>query len=337
MKVLKFLAWVIGLIVLAAVILLFVAPTKTHIERSIVINAPATTVWEHIVKFEEFNKWNAWRKTDSQAQYTTTGQDGTVGAVNSWKGSTVGEGRLEHIALEPYKSIRQKLTFIKPFEAASDVYFHLDEQNGKTAVTWGFDTDCPRPQNVMYLFMGRAMKRDFDSGLQGLKQIAEADTVSYTGSLRVQEMDFPATTFATIRKQVKWPDIPQFYQQHLPLIYKAVVAAKLKPGVATGLFYTWDEQNHLTDMAAAVPVPAGASPGNDFAIVNIPATRVAYVDHYGPYEKTLEAHIALEKYLTSRGRKADTPVMEMYITDPSQEKDTSKWLTKVVYPIKSEK
>jgi hypothetical protein len=176
MKVLKFLAWVIGLILLAVVILFFVAPTQTHVERTIVINAPAVAVWDHIVTFREFSKWNAWSKTDPGAKYTLTGQDGTVGAVYSWKGNTLGIGRLENIALEPYKSIRQKLTFRWPYEADSDIYFQLHEQNGRTAVIWGFDSDCPRPRNLMHFFMKRAVTKDFDSGLQGLKTIVETGT-----------------------------------------------------------------------------------------------------------------------------------------------------------------
>ena len=32
-------------------------------------------------------------------------------------------------------------------------------------------------------------------------------------------MDFPATTFAVIRQQVKWADITTYFAQNLPVLY----------------------------------------------------------------------------------------------------------------------
>ncbi|KAA2245070.1 SRPBCC family protein [Chitinophaga agrisoli] len=183
MKILRALLWIIGILIVVAVILLFAAPTKMHIERSVEINAPAPTVWEHIVKFEQFNKWNTWNKVDPGAQYSINGQDGTVGASSNWKGEKIGEGKLEHIALEPYKTIKQKLSFIKPWESSADVFFNLGGSDGKTTVTWGFDSEFPRPMNVMGLFMEGSLKKDYDDGLRELKRQAEADTVHYESSL----------------------------------------------------------------------------------------------------------------------------------------------------------
>jgi len=176
MKVVKILAWIIGILLVLFVILMLVAPVNMHVERTVAIKAPAPVVWEHIVKFEKFNEWNTWRKADPAAQYTTSGEDGTVGAVNSWKGEKIGEGKLEHLALDPYTSIRQRLTFIKPWESEAAVFFKLEEAGGNTHVTWGFDAAYPRPMNVMGLFMEGALEKDFDEGLNNLKKIAEADT-----------------------------------------------------------------------------------------------------------------------------------------------------------------
>ncbi|NSL89510.1 SRPBCC family protein [Chitinophaga solisilvae] len=335
MKVLKALAWIIGLLLLVLIILIFTAPTRLHVERSVEINAPASIVWNDIVRFERFNEWSTWKQMDSAARYTITGDDGTVGAINSWNGKKIGEGQLQHLSLDPYKTVQQKLTFIKPFRSESDVYFRLTEAAGNTKVVWGFDARYDRPQNVMALFMKSALEDDFQKGLNNLKSMAEADkngpgTPSGI-NVTVKEMDFPATTYVGTRKTIPFKSIGSYYQSNLGVIYKAATAAKLQPGVPCGLFFTWDENAKQTDMAAAIPVPEGSTLGAGFEIFKLPAAKAAYVDYYGPYDKTANAHVALKKFVAGKGKKVIPPTIEMYVTDPGTEKDSSKWLTKVIY------
>lgn len=335
MKVLKALAWIVGILLLVLIILIFAAPTQLHVERTVEINAPASIVWNDIVRFEKFNQWNTWKLMDSTAEYTISGDDGTVGAIDAWKGKKIGEGKLQHLSLDPYKSIQQKLTFVTPFRSESDVFFQLSEAAGKTKVVWGFDAHYDRPQNVMALFMKGAVEEDFAKGLNNLKSMAEADKngpgTPNGINVTVREMDFPATTYAAARKTVPFKGISNYYRTNLEQIYKAATAAKLQPGVPCGLFYTWDEKKRETDMAAAIPVPEGSTLGPGFEIIRLPAAKAAYVDYYGPYDKIANAHVAIQQFIEKKGKKIIPPTMEMYVTDPGKEKDSSKWLTKVIY------
>ncbi|MBC9931741.1 SRPBCC family protein [Chitinophaga qingshengii] len=335
MKVLKALAWIVAILLLVLIILIFAAPTQIHVERSVEINAPASIVWNNIVRFEKFNQWNTWKLMDSTAEYTITGDDGTVGAIDAWKGKKIGEGKLQHLSLDPYKYIQQKLTFITPFHSESDVFFQLSEAAGKTKVIWGFNAHYDRPQNVMALFMKGALEDDFAKGLSNLKSMAEADKngpgTPNGINVMVREMDYPATTYAAVRKTVPFKEITRYYQGNLERVYKAATTAKLQPGVPCGLFYTWDEKKRVTDMAAAIPVPEGSTLGPGFEIIKLPAAKAAYVDYYGPYDKIANAHVAIQQFIEKKGKKVIPPTMEMYVTDPGKEKDSSKWLTKVIY------
>ncbi|RBL93559.1 SRPBCC family protein [Chitinophaga flava] len=338
MKVLKTLAWIVGILLLVLIILIFAAPTQIHVERSVEINAPASIVWNNIVRFEKFNQWNTWKQMDSTAVYTISGDDGTVGAIDAWKGKKIGEGQLQHLSLDPYKSIQQKLTFISPFKSESDVFFQLTEAAGKTKVVWGFDARYGRPQNVMALFMKGALESDFAKGLDNLKKMAEADTRgpgTPTGmNVTVREMDYPATTYAALRKTIPIKNITSYYRNNLSKIYEAATAARLQPGVPCGLFFTWNKEKQETDMAAAIPVPEGSTLGPGFEIIKLPAAKAAYVEYYGPYDKIANAHVAIQQFIEKKGKKIIPPTIEMYVTYPGKEKDSSKWLTKVIYFMK---
>ena len=56
--------------------------------------------------------------------------------------------------------------------------------------------------------------------------------------------------------------------------------------------------------------------------------------HVGPYEKLGEAYAAMENYLKENGLESAGPPMEIYWSDPQEEKDTSKLQTELIWPIK---
>lgn len=335
MKVFKTLAWIIGIVLFVAIVLILAAPSTLKVERSVEISAPASIVWDDIVKFEKFNKWNTWKQMDPTAQFTISGEDGTLGATDSWQGKKIGEGRLQHLELIPYQTVVQKLTFIKPVAAESDVNFYLTEAAGKTKVVWSFATHYDRPYNIMILFMKGALEKDFDQGLNNLKSMAEAEAKG-PGTpngidVNVKEMNYPATTYAAIRKTVPISRITDYYRKNMETLGKRAQELNLQPGVPCSLFFSWDLKTKETDMASAIPVPEGTKAAGGFEIITLPAARAAYADYYGPYSKIDNAHVAVRNFIKDKNMKIVPPAIEMYITDPQKEKDSSKWLTKVIY------
>ncbi|MGQ0737567.1 MAG: GyrI-like domain-containing protein [Bacteroidota bacterium] len=148
-------------------------------------------------------------------------------------------------------------------------------------------------------------------------------------------MDFPATTFAIIRQEVKWSDITAFFAQHLPILYEEASKNNISAGAATGLYFVWEEKNQQADMAVAVPVPAGTKMQHPIIrIMDIDASKAVYVNYAGAYDKMADAHISLDKYLAENMLTQKQPVVEQYIYGPANEKDTVKWLTKIVYLVK---
>jgi effector-binding domain-containing protein len=107
-----------------------------------------------------------------------------------------------------------------------------------------------------------------------------------------------------------------------------------KPGTASGLYYMWDEKNQVTDVAAALPVASGTKEDNSMMeIVQVPASKAVYVNYYGGYDKLKDAYAFIEEYIRKNDLKKKQPMIEQYITDPALERDSTKWLTKVIYLV----
>lgn len=331
----------IFLLVLAAVttVTSMALPNKQRVERATTINAPASVVYQQLIKLENFNRWLVWNQQDSTIKNSITGTDGTVGATSSWTGDPEisGEGKMVIVSLQPNKKVVHHIIFIKPKKGEAESAFTLEEIDGTTKLTWEFDFDTPRPWNIFNLLysMDKKMGKDFEEGLANLKMaIEKSNKAAASGTYDVRTMNFPATSFASVRQQVKWDDTPLFFTQCLLFIRREIEKVKATAGMPNGLFYSWNEKNKQADIAAAIQVPSQTTLTNDsIQVVNIPASKAVYVDYYGAYDKMNDAYNPIKKYLTVNNLKQKIPVIEQYITGPATEADTAKWLTKIIFLV----
>lgn len=148
-----------------------------HFEKEVVINAPKTKVWTHISSLKAADQWSPWTSRDPNIQMSFTGQDGTVGSKQSWKGNRdVGSGEMTLTKVSPPNETNMDIHFIEPWEGDAKSYVRLADQGGSTKAIWGFDSRSPYPMNVMHLFMDMdaMMDKDFSTGLNKLKALSES-------------------------------------------------------------------------------------------------------------------------------------------------------------------
>ncbi|MEZ5045553.1 MAG: SRPBCC family protein [Chitinophagaceae bacterium] len=135
------------------------------------------SVWKHVGSFAAQDQWSPWNDYDPKMKKSITGTDGTVGAISQWESDVeeVGKGNQKVTKVEAPTIWETDLTFTEPFESKSLAYMHLSPEGAGTKVTWGFKSKMPYPFNISKLFMNMdaAMDKDFGSGLNKLKSIAE--------------------------------------------------------------------------------------------------------------------------------------------------------------------
>ncbi len=178
MKLGRLLLFFLLAVLVTTAVLSFMLPTSQKIERSIVINTSAASIYTQLAQLENFNKFSVWSQQDSAAAYTLSGTDGTVGANISWKGSPQisGEGKIAIKALEPNRKVVHQLNFTQPKKGTAESVFLLSETNkATTTVTWTFNMATPRPWNIFNLFysLDKQMGKDFEDGLTAMKKMIE--------------------------------------------------------------------------------------------------------------------------------------------------------------------
>jgi Polyketide cyclase / dehydrase and lipid transport len=169
--------FVYGLLLLIVALLLMAAlMAKTYnVEKSIVINKPATEVMGYVGNFNHYSQWNPWQQMEPTAQKTITGQPMRPGHAYHWEGKKIGIGELRLVSSDE-KHIHFDLEFFKPWKskAKDNWLFEPWGDGSETKVTWQNSGQLPWPMaRLMGPMITKNLNQQFVTGLENLKKMAE--------------------------------------------------------------------------------------------------------------------------------------------------------------------
>ena len=150
-------------------------PDEFAVERSTMIDAPASTVFDHVNNLKKWNEWSPWAKLDPNAKNYYEGPEAGEKAVMRWSGNKdVGVGSMEITESRPSEYVRYKLDFLEPMEGKSTAEMTLIPEGNKTKVTWSMNGKHNFMQKAMCLvFNGQKMLgKQFEQGLSNLNTVA---------------------------------------------------------------------------------------------------------------------------------------------------------------------
>jgi hypothetical protein len=298
-----------------------ILPTHQKVERTITINAPAKEIFDKIDGLSGFPQVAVWFDRDSTSSYKIVVPEATEGYA-VWKGdpNIAGEGKVVLLASEPGKYVKHKIYFIKPKKNEAESTITLNESNGATTVTWEFVLSTPRPWNIYNLLhsIDKEFGPDFEEGLANLKKSFEGSTASTTASNapEVQQLNFPATTFAIARQLVKWEDAPQYLIVNWDMLSRATNDSTPKKNAT--FVYNRDEKTRQSDLAAAIEVPQGTKLENNIIqVIDIPDSKAVYIDYNGPMQNASEKYPVIRKYLADNDLKQTGPIILTFVNTGS--------------------
>jgi len=183
MKALKITGIVVLAIVAIAIVSVAVMSPKSHIERSVVINAEPAAVYAEISNFKNFNTWSPWAALDPNTKYSFEGPEIGIGAKMNWvsENDNVGQGSQWIIDTEENKRVKTGMQF-SGFEGEFTAEFILEPVEGGTKVTWTYNGDVSNTP-VMNAAMGKffgvftdsMLGPQYEQGLAQLKQKVESN------------------------------------------------------------------------------------------------------------------------------------------------------------------
>jgi carbon monoxide dehydrogenase subunit G len=190
MKALKIIGIVILSLIVIIVIMISVLSPKSHIERSIVINASPAAVYPEISNFKSLNVWSPWAALDPNTQYTFEGPEYGAGAKMNWTSTSdkVGTGSQWIIEANENHSVKSGMQF-GGFEGNFTAELILEPVNEGTKVTWTYDGDVSNTGlmnnafgKIFGSFTDKMLGPQYEQGLASLKSVVERKPVEQPAS-----------------------------------------------------------------------------------------------------------------------------------------------------------
>jgi effector-binding domain-containing protein len=335
MRSLKIIGVVLMVLIGLPLLISLFLPAKVTVKRIKIIKATPSQLFTQVNKLKNWEKWSPWHSIDPNIKLKYNDISEGEGASYSWSSAheNVGNGKVTITESSPYDSIKIDMDFIENGKASGRYYF--EKQKDSVKVTWMMDSDLPNPLMKWFgLFMDSFVGPDFEKGLDNLERLASNENRSSSlSAISLESSTIDEVNALTITKTCDPSEISTVLGRTYIDILQFIAQNKLKQSGHPFAIY----HSHTRDKIVVEPgIPVESLPHEvigDIKVTTIKPTAVVIANYYGNPEKSAVAHKRIDKWVEDNNKKVNGSPWEVYVRSIEQESDTSKWLTKIYYPI----
>jgi effector-binding domain-containing protein len=86
-------------------------------------------------------------------------------------------------------------------------------------------------------------------------------------------------------------------------------------------------------LEAGFPIAVACAPQGEVVPSELPGGPIASGTHFGPYETMVDTYQQLTTWIAEHGLVPGDSMWEIYLSDPQQEPDPTKWRTQIFWPV----
>lgn len=106
--------------------------------------------------------------------------------------------------------------------------------------------------------------------------------------------------------------------------------------ITGSLIHTNDPKNFKFDVFAVLSEkPADTIQPQNGKLYLMKSDTVILCNHYGSYRHLYKSYQLIRTYMERNALVQKDVMRELYVTDPTETKDTSRWLTRIMVPVKA--
>jgi len=324
-----------GIVILVLIVIGFILPSKPRVERDVLIDAHAATVFALLNDFAQVSKWSPVLDGDPNAQIDFSGPPRGVDASIYWNGHIIGQGRQTIIESVPYEKI---ITKFDSGESGSTT-FNLSLEDGLTRVAWIHESDYGFNLIGRYfaLVQGSIVGTEQAEGLSRLKELAENLPRADFSDIEIKQIVVEASDIAYLQT-TSIPEASAISEAMGDAYYSILGFIDDHDldtaGAPMSITRTFSGSELVFDAAIPVRGLTAATPrnGDTVRIDTTYAGPAVRVKHIGSYRTLGRTHDKIAAYLAALGIQRNGDAWESYISDP-QRTDEAELLTFVYYPI----
>ena len=340
MKFLKYLLFLILILVIGTVIYVAVQPNTYEFSRSKVMKAPASMLYNKVNDYKAWPEFSPWTEQEPSATLTYGDKTEGVGGSYSWNGEILGTGNMETTAAEPNTSIAQDINFIKPFEGGAKINWTFERMPEGTKVTWAMSGKQDFMGKAFTAFMGSIEKTtgpQFERGLFKLDSIAQQDMQKY--SIYVEGITEHSGGFYIYNSSAcRMGDLPTKVAEMMP---KLSTYAKNNNITAAGppyvQYHKMDFENDSVMISCCIPTVARViTTESDILSGKLKPFTAVQTTLKGNYNNLKQAWQKTLLYTFKRNleRVENGIMIDSYVRDPNNTPNPADYLTNLYVEIK---
>jgi effector-binding domain-containing protein len=323
----RFLA-VLGAVLIALSAAALVLPGRIAVERSMIVNRPATTVFALLDGFVSWTEWSPWVARDPSATVTRSGPERGAGARLDWVGdpAKAGLGHQEILESDPEGYLRLRVVQGAQGEAKLEYVVSGDALGSRVA--WIFETDVTTDEGFLGRLVGRYygwflarwVAKDFERGLQRFKTYAESLPGADFSQAEITRVKMAPTFVARVSDLQA--ATPEGVAEAVAEAFGAISAWALRHDVeflGQPFIITNRIGPGLEIHEAAIPIDRGL-PAPEEGVVRFgetPSGDAACVLHRGSTLTTLGSYEQLTAWVKVHGLELTGVSWEHYLSDPA--------------------
>ena len=178
MQILKYLFLLLLLSLVATTIFVATQKGEFQLERSKIINAPKTAVFNYVNDYQNWPNFNSWMLDDENLKMIFPAITSGKGASCSWTGAD-GTGDIQTTTSKNNESITQKLN---NNGTESDVFWYFKDTVGGTKVTWKTKGNLSFELKMYATLQGgveRKIGAEYEQSLKNLDKVLDYETNTY--------------------------------------------------------------------------------------------------------------------------------------------------------------
>lgn len=339
MKILKYLLFLILLVIIGTAIYFGTKDGTYTIEDSMVIPAPSEVVFDKVNDLKSWETWGPWKKDDN-ITFTYAEKTSGEGASYSWQGDK--NGSMTTTKVIPYKEIEQDLSMENTRgEKQSHVLWNFEEIDGGTKVTWTIKGVHSMMDKAYYSIKGF----NFASEIHQMKKVAlEEISKEVIEDMKKYSINVDGVTsygggyYMYTTSVAKQSELEEKTKPMMHLVMDFVLNNKLNmAGNPFSIYNEIDDINGTVIFSTAVPVKERVitPEGSPVVCGFMDAVSAVKITLKGSYENLPEAYVKGREYIRLEGLQIDpnAKMFEVYLTDPEEVANPAQWLTEVYIPI----
>lgn len=331
----KKLAYALAALLLAAIVIGVFLPSGTRIQREIIIDAPAATVFALVDDLRRAQDWLPF--IDPGAQIDLGEPSRGIGAAIAWDGAQSGRAKQTITDSVPFERVTAELDFDRGGDVQSSMVVAPTENGTRVAWTYAADLGINLLARYRSLLFARGIEGRLERGLLDLKTLAESLPRADWSEIDIQRsvvmpLDIAYLTASSL------PNASDLSEAMGDAYFKILAYIDrhglYEAGPPLSITRRFSGSRLVFD--AAIPVrgvqPETPVSENGIQLGKTYGGPVVRGRHVGSYGTLSETHEKIAAYLAVHGVSRAGDAWEAYVSDPARTPE-DELITDVFYPV----